>query len=285
MSSQYRSEQTPLLQNGNHSEETISFDEDGDDANPREWPLRRKYFQVAQISLLAFICPMASSVFAPAVSEIAEDLQAPSQFVLGGQTGFVCMLGIGPLFLAPMSETFGRRNLFIMNLVAFTLMQVPTALINNVEGFIIVRAIAGFFGSVGVANGGGSIFDLFETHERAPVLGIYLIAPLLAPSVGPLIGALVVTSLGWRWIFWVMLIMSGAFTTFFYFFLYETNAVAILQSRKKELQKKHPNVKYKVEGASDQPMYTKILNVGTSQPSICRLLTLRYRTAPEPSRS
>ena len=88
------SEQTPLLQNGSNHEETVDFDKAGDDGNPREWPLGRKYFQVIQIALLAFICPMASSVFAPAVSEIADEFQIPSQAVLAGQTGLVCMLGI-----------------------------------------------------------------------------------------------------------------------------------------------------------------------------------------------
>ena len=96
------SEQTPLLQNGNGSashEETVKFDESGDDGNPREWPKSRKYIQVAQIFMLAFVCPMGSSMFAPAASEMAEAWGTSSQLVLGGQAGFVCMLGLGPLFL------------------------------------------------------------------------------------------------------------------------------------------------------------------------------------------
>ncbi len=104
---------------------------------------------------------------------------------------------------------------------------------------------------------------MFDVHERAPVLGFYLTAPLVAPSIGPLIGALVITTLSWRWIFWIMLMLSAAVTTFCYFFLYETNAVAILQSRRKELQDKHPDVKYKVSGASEQAIPQKILKVST----------------------
>lgn len=122
MPSSNGAERTPLLQNGSSRstrEETVQFNEDGDDDNPREWPLSRKYFQIAQIFAIALICPMTSSISAAASSQISDDLQTSQKMVLGGQTGFVCMLGIGPLFFAPMSETFGRRNLFVINLSIF----------------------------------------------------------------------------------------------------------------------------------------------------------------------
>lgn len=102
---------------------------------------------------------------------------------------------------------------------------------------------------------------MFETHERAPVLGVYLIAPLIAPTVGSMIGAFIVSSYDWRIIFWVQFVATAAVTIFCYFFLSETNAVAVLSIRKKELQKKHPNVHYTVDGASDMPIPKKILGV------------------------
>ena len=257
------SERTPLLQDGaDQSErtETVQFGEH-DEGNPREWPIRRKIFQVIQIFFLALICPMASSMFAPAIDTIADDFHTSKQIVLIGQTGFMIGLGTGPLLLAPMSETFGRRVLFVFNLAVFTLLQIPTALSPNVASFIAFRTLGGFVGSVGVANGGGSIFDMFETHERAQVLGVYLVGPLFGPTLGPLVGGLIVGSLHWRWIFWVVMMMSGAITVFIYFFLHETNAVVILQARKKELSKKNPQVTYEVDGASDQSLLTKVAQV------------------------
>ena len=107
------------------------------------------------------------------------------------------MLGIFPLVLAPMSETFGRRPVFLVNLAIFTLLQIPTALGPNIGSFIALRTLSGVSGSVGVANGGGSVSDLFQTSERATVLGYYLLGPLLGPTLGPLIGA-VSSSLTYR---------------------------------------------------------------------------------------
>lgn len=260
-----QSEQTPLLQNESHpsgyGREIVRFDQDGDTENPREWSLHRKYIQVLIISIIALIGPMASSIIAPALDEMAESFHASTQAVLAGQSVFVCMLGIGPLLHAPMSETFGRRGLFVGCFALFALSQIPLALIPSVESFIIIRVFSGFFGSVGVANGGGSIFDMFETHERGKVLGVYLVCPLLGPTIGPLVGGLIVGHVGWQWIFWFLLIVAGIMTIVAYFLLFETNAVVILEKRKQQMSKDNPKISYEVEGASQVSIPQKIRQV------------------------
>ena len=118
-------------------------------------------------------------MFTPGIRQIAEDLNTDQQTVIGATTAFVIMLGLGPLVLAPLSETFGRRKLYLACFTAFALLQIPTALSPNVHTLIAVRAISGFFGSIGIANGGGSISDMFVPSERAGVFGWYLLGPLL----------------------------------------------------------------------------------------------------------
>lgn len=259
-------ERTPLLQNrhnGGEEHRLVTFGDD-DVEDPKQWPLRSKYIQVALICLLALICPLASSIMSPAISDIQSSFNTNRQMVVGSQATFVCMLGIGPLFWAPMSETFGRRPLFLINLALFTLMQIPTALSPNIGSFIACRTLSGLFGSVTVANGGGSVSDLFIASERANVLGVYLLGPLLGPTLGPAVGGLIVAKLHWRWIFWIVLVISGSVTLICYFFLHESNGVVILSKRKAKLAEEHPEVKYEVDGASDQPLIKKILNVCAS---------------------
>ncbi|CAK4032177.1 related to multidrug resistant [Lecanosticta acicola] len=293
MSQQVNDERRPLLENQHqqqnvHAEQEsqsqqqqpqqpqqqpkkISFQEN-DPSNPRNWPSSQKWLQVLQIVLVAFVCPSASSIFATAITEISQDLNTTTRLTLLGQTGFVCMLGIGPLFLAPMSETLGRRPVFLMGLAGFTILQIPTALVKNLARWAVLRTLAGFFGSVGVANGGGSISDMFETHKRAIVLGVYLVAPLLGPSIGPLVGGLIVAVMDWRWIFWVMFIASAFVTVLCYFTLYETRALTILEQRKRKLERENPETKYEIEG--DQSGNQSLLGkIGANSTRAIRILT------------
>ena len=191
---------------------------------------------------ISVLSPLASSMFTPGIDQIATDLDTSPSVVVGATTGFVIALGIGPLLLAPLSETFGRRRLYLVCFSIFTLTQIPTALSPSVSFLIGWRTVSGFFGSVGIANGGGTISDMFEPKERAGIFGWYLLGPLLGPTLGPLFGGLIVQNLGWRWLFWILAIVCTSNTLAGYFFLKESYAPIILVARKTSLEKSAQSV-------------------------------------------
>jgi multidrug resistance protein len=210
-------------------------------------------------------------MFTPGISQIADDLNTTPTAVIGTTTGFVIFLGIGPLILAPLSETFGRRNLYIVCFSIFSVLQIPAALAPNIAFLISVRSIAGFFGSVGIANGGGTISDMFVPSERAGVFGWYLIGPLLGPTLGPLFGGLIVQRLGWRWIFWIMTIVCSVNTLAGYFFLKETYGPVILRMRKEQYEREAADSdgsKYRFDGEDTRPLREKVLHSLSRPPKI-----------------
>jgi multidrug resistance protein len=210
-------------------------------------------------------------MFTPGIDEIAEDLNCSTTAVIGTTTGFVVMLGIGPLLLAPLSETFGRRVIYLTCFSIFTLLQIPAALAPNIAFLITIRSIAGFFGSVGIANGGGTISDMFVPSERAGVFGWYLLGPLLGPTLGPLFGGIIVQRLGWRWIFWIMTIVCFVNTLAGYFFLRESYAPEILKRKKVEYEKDAADMegtKYSYEGEDNRPLKERIAQSLARPPKI-----------------
>ncbi|KAF2088224.1 MFS general substrate transporter [Saccharata proteae CBS 121410] len=260
-------ERSPLLQNGDAEQQDerqqIQFSEK-DTENPRAWPKNRKLANVAVIASMSILSPLASSMFTPGIPQIAEGLLTDEKTVIGATTGFVVMLGVGPLILAPLSETFGRRKLYLICFSLFTLLQIPTALSPNIATLLALRTIAGFFGAVGIANGGGTISDMFPPQERAGVFGWYLLGPLLGPTLGPLFGGVTVQRLGWRWIFWILAIVCAVNTISAFFFLRETYAPVLLAAKKKRMEEDDGSSGgsgYWYEGEDTRPFWTKI---GTS---------------------
>lgn len=203
-------------------------------------------------------------MFTPGIHEMAEGLDTTTDAVIGATTVFMVMLGISPLIIAPLSETFGRRTLYLTCFSTFTLLQIPTAFSPNITVLISLRTLAGFFGSVGIANGGGSLSDLFFSEERANVYGWYLLGPLLGPTLGPLLGGVIVQRLGWRWIFLILTIICGINTTFGFLFLRETYSPVLLERRKEALEKtQHSSssavkTQYWYEGEDRRPILIKL---------------------------
>lgn len=224
-----------------------------------------KMTNVFLIALMAILSPLASSMFTPGIDEIAAGLNTSVESVIACTTGHVVFMGIGPLIWAPFSETFGRRVLYMSCFSIFTLLQIPSALAPNIETLIVMRTLSGFFGSVGVANGGGSLSDMFEPSQRAGVFGWYLLGPLLGPCIGPLLGGVIVQYLNWRWIFWVLTFVAAANTLAGFFFLRESYAPVLLlrrQQRKEaeeaESDDNAPSRDYTIDGLDRQPLHIKL---------------------------
>lgn len=201
-------------------------------------------------------------MFTPGIDQIAESLNTTMNAVIACTTGFVVMLGIGPLFLAPLSEEFGRRKIYMICFTIFTLLQIPSALSPNIATLIAMRTLSGFFGSVGIANGGGTISDMFEPSQRAGIFGWYLLGPLLGPTLGPLFGGIIVQRLNWRWIFWVLTIVCAANTLAGFLFLRESYGPVILKRRRDRLEAEaetHTPNKYHVENEDRRVLWKKII--------------------------
>ncbi|KAL8680273.1 MAG: hypothetical protein Q9186_003511 [Xanthomendoza sp. 1 TL-2023] len=251
-------ERTGLLSftEDDNSRKIIDFS-DWDEEDPRNWPKSRKLTNVGIIALMAVLSPLASSMFTPGISEIAKDLKTSDDVIVGATTSFVVFLGIGPLILAPLSETFGRRKLYLICFSIFAVLQIPTALSPNAAALIAVRAISGFFGSVGIANGGGTISDMFHPSERAGIFGWYLLGPLLGPTLGPLFGGLIVQHLSWRWVFWFLAIICTVNTILAFLLLRESYAPAILENRRQKYEESQGG-KFRIVNQDDRPFWTKL---------------------------
>jgi multidrug resistance protein len=253
-------EESPLLADEEPPRHHLDFDEH-DEKNPRAWPRQRKLLNVAIIACMSILSPLASSIFSPGIHQIADDLHTSKEQVIATTTGFVLMLGLGPLLIAPLSETFGRRIVYIFCFSVFTLLQIPTALAPNIIFLIIVRTLCGFFGSVGIANGGGTINDMFPPSERASIYGWYLLGPMLGPVLGPLLGGVIVQRLGWRWPYWVLLLICSVNTLIGVVFLRESYAPILLAREKKEIERrsKSDHTQYSYEGQDTKGFGEKLL--------------------------
>lgn len=87
----------------------VSWDGPNDPANPKNWPYRRRWIATGLVSLITLMTPIASSMIAPAEGQIQQDLVVQSSFDLKLIFSiFLLAFVIGPLFLAPLSELYGR---------------------------------------------------------------------------------------------------------------------------------------------------------------------------------
>ena len=101
----------------------------------------------------------------------------------------------------------------------------------NAAEMLAFRFLAGLGACAPQTIGGGVISDLWTAEQRGTAVAIYTLAPILGPSIGPLIGAWVTEDSTWRWSFWAVTIFGVLVQTLVYFTLEETYAPVILQRK------------------------------------------------------
>lgn len=225
-----------------------------DQENPQNWSLLKKCHVTFCICLITFAVYMGSSIVTPGIQEIMAEFgvaQVPATLTL---SLFVAGYGLGPLVWSPLTEipSIGRNPPYILTLIVFVVLQVPTALVKNFAGLCVLRFLAGFFGSPPLATGGASLQDLFSTKTRTFALGVWGIAASSGPALGPVVAGFAAQYKGWRWTFWELLWLSGGALLFLAIFMPETSSQTILYKRAQRLRRLTGNKDLVSEGMLSQ---------------------------------
>lgn len=210
-----------------------------DPANPLNWSQPKKVWVTFNLCFLTFSIYFGASVISPAIQDIAAFHGVGIVVATLGITLFVVGYGVGPMVLSPLSEipAIGRNPPYIITLAIFVVLQVPTAVIDSLAGFLILRFLAGVFGSPALSTGGATISDIYIPKKRAPHLAVWGLAAVSGPSVGPVIGGFASQHWGWRWSIWPLLFATGAALVCLFFTLPETSAGSILHRRAARLRR------------------------------------------------
>ncbi|PWY75800.1 putative efflux pump antibiotic resistance protein [Aspergillus eucalypticola CBS 122712] len=226
----------------------VTWDGPDDPENPKNWPMKKKWAAVVTVSCFTFISPVSSSMVAPALSAISAEFnitdEVISQLTL---SVFILAYAIGPLFLGPLSEIYGRVKVLQLANLLYLVFNIGCGVSQTKVQMIVCRFFAGLGGSAPLAIGGGVLSDCFKPEQRGKSVAIYSLAPLLGPAVGPIAGGFIAENTTWRWVFYATSIADGVIQVAGLFFLQETYAPIILKKRAKKLRKETADTNYQTE--------------------------------------
>ncbi|KAF9458424.1 multidrug transporter [Collybia nuda] len=225
----------------------VSWDGPDDPANPQNWTKRRKWLITAVCIIMTVNVTFASSAPSSATRQIIQAFNIPQEVSYLITTVFLLGYVFGPLFWGPGSEVVGRRPIFRVTMVAYTLFHLGQALAPNIQTLLVTRFLSGFFAVAPLTNCGGVIADIWPADGRGPATSLFTASVFLGPVMGPIVaGYIVESSLSWRWVFWVMMIFAGACTLVMLFTLPETYAPVLLLKKAKRMRKSEPEANAKL---------------------------------------
>jgi multidrug resistance protein len=155
---------------------------------------------------------------------------------------YILGYALGPLFLAPCSEIWGRLPVYHVCNAMFVVWTIACAVAPGLGSLLVFRVLAGIAGSCPLTIGGGSIADLIVQEKRGGAMALFALGPLLGPVIGPVAGGYLGQAAGWRWIFWTITIAGGVALAFSVVFMRETYEPVLLERKAKRLRKETGNL-------------------------------------------
>jgi EmrB/QacA subfamily drug resistance transporter len=126
-------------------------------------------------------------------------LTAVSWVAIAYLLAFAAML---PTF-ARLSEMFGRKTLYMAGYVVFTVSSAMCGFVSGLRMLILFRLLQGVGGAMLGANSITIMVKAAGPQKRGRAMGMYAAAQAVGVSAGPVVGGLLLSTLGWRWVFWV----------------------------------------------------------------------------------
>ncbi|MEO6999569.1 MAG: MFS transporter, partial [Terracoccus sp.] len=102
-----------------------------------------------------------------------------------------------------LSDIFGRRRLYIIGLVVFTIASTLCGISQNTLLLQLSRGLQGVGGAIMFTVSLALLASAFQGKDRGTAFGIWGSITGVAVAVGPVVGGVLVSSLSWRWIFFV----------------------------------------------------------------------------------
>ncbi len=150
-----------------------------------------------------FLMPFMMSAVGVALPAIGREFGASALQLGLVETTYVLSASIFLLSMGRLGDIHGRRRIFQSGIVVFTIAGGLLSQAWSIESVIALRFLQGMGGSMVMATTIAIVVSVFPPEERGKALGIAVASVYAGISCGPFIGGALVTSFGWRTIFYL----------------------------------------------------------------------------------
>ena len=169
----------------------------------------QKMMNLILVAFHALMGTFMASAIIPSYSDIIKEFGVSMQQASYLTSLQIAVLGGAPLLWKPLSNRFGRRPIFLLSLTCSLVCNVGCAKSPDYASTAACRALGAFFISPASAIGSAVVMETTFKKDRAKYMGVWMLMATLGVPSGPFIFGFVAYRAGYRWIYWVLAMVSS----------------------------------------------------------------------------
>ena len=165
--------------------------------------MERKWWTLIAVAVAMFMLLLDITVVNVALPDIQRSLGASFSDLQWVVNAYSLTLAAFLLTAGAVADLVGRRRVFVIGLIVFTISSAACGLATTPLELNLFRAVQGTGGAMMFATSLALIASAFHGRERGVAFGVYGGVIGAAVAVGPVVGGLITSGIGWEWIFFV----------------------------------------------------------------------------------
>ncbi|MCM8554958.1 MFS transporter [Streptomyces sp. STCH 565 A] len=167
---------------------------------------RRRMLVLAICCMSLLIVSIDNTILNVALPSMQRDLHASTSGLQWAIDAYTLVLAALLMLSGSTADRIGRKRVFMTGLVVFTLGSLLCSLAPDLSSLVVFRMMQAVGGSMLNPVAMSIITNTFtDPRERARAIGVWGAVVGISMAAGPLVGGVLVESVGWRSIFWVNL--------------------------------------------------------------------------------
>jgi DHA1 family bicyclomycin/chloramphenicol resistance-like MFS transporter len=173
------------------------------------------------LGALSTVTPFAIDLYLPAFSQIAKEFGTNTATISLSVSSYFIGMAIGQILYGPFLDRFGRKRPVYVGLVVFILASFGCTIAWNVPSLIALRFLQALGGSAAWVGAVTMVRDFFPVKESARVYSLLFLIIGVSPLFAPTVGSFIVTTFGWKAIFFSLSVKAMIFMLIVILFLPE----------------------------------------------------------------
>ena len=153
------------------------------------------------LGILSAIIPLSIDMYLPGFPVIAGYFSTSVDKVSYSLASFFIGICLGQLIAGPLIDRFGRKKPLYFGLAGFLLATIGCSVAPSMDMLIALRFIQAIGGCVTMVAPRAIVRDIFPLDENAKIFSVLILVLSVSPLLAPTIGTIIITSMGWKFIF------------------------------------------------------------------------------------
>lgn len=149
--------------------------------------------------LFEFSVYIGNDLVQPAMLAITRDFGVSSSWAPSSMSFYLLGGACVAWLLGPLSDRLGRKKVLLSGVLFFVVCCLLILLTQRIETFLALRFLQGIGLTVITAVGYAAIQETFEERDAIKVMALMANISLLAPLLGPILGAFLIDHVSWHW--------------------------------------------------------------------------------------